>query len=979
MGVDLVCQLHAHRVAVGTAHAQLHAVQARIAREDPHQVLHAGARELACRDVYLHHARAVGLVVQVHALDVRADDLVAAVAALQLALHADEDVSRGLPRLLVHARLECARALLVELGEDHKGGLSLHVLERDDGHGVAVLGGLLLHGRDHARQVDALALGHLEALLDAAVGRAILLGLLDLGDRVVARLGERVLVGPQRVVGDVEAQHLVLLGQLDATVPLDAVRGGHGVLEAGARHVAKEVEHADLSRGAGPLALCRRVDDVLGVVLVDEVHELLAGVARGVEGTGLDEGLDHATVGLACVHAVHEVVQGLEGPALLALGHDRLAHALAHAADARKAEADAGWRGREVLAGLVDVGRQDLDALVLAGGHVVDDLVGLAHVAREDRGHVLAGEVGLEPGRLHDEDGIAGRVGLVEGVGGELQHVVPDLLSGLALVVVCHGAVHPVVVDGLVLAVLPVEDLVGEHLYLLLCHRLADAGVRLACGEAAHLHGDLHDLLLVDHGAVGLVQDVREPIVVEGNRFAAVHAIDVVRDHARAQRARAIEGDKGHHLLVLARAHALDGGRHAARLDLEDACRAALAHELEDLGVVEGDLVHVYVHAGGTGLDAAPHGLGHLGNVFRVGVGLADVGQGLGDDRQGAQAQEVHLEQAHVCHRVALELGDLHTALGVDLGGHVVVHGRGGDEDRTGVHALAAVQALERERRVDYALGVRVLGIGLGEVGRELVLLALLLGQGVAQGELGVVGEHLGQALALVDGKAQHAGGVVYGLLGLDGGVGDDVAHALRAVDLTDVLDDLEAPLIVEVHVDIGHLGTLRGEEALEHEAVLERVEGCDVHGIGHDGTGRRASAGAHAYAVLLGPAHVLLHDEEVVREALVNDDLVLVLEALLDGEAVDGAGLPVRAVLAGQAIQALLAEALLRGLPLAKPRELGQVHVGPVELVVALGRDLEGVVQHLRAPGEELAHLLLALEVELRARHVLAVDVVEL
>ena len=257
----------------------------------------------------------------------------------------------------------------------------------------------------------------------------------------------------------------------------------------------------------------------------------------------------------------------------------------------------------------------------------------------------------------------------------------------------------------------------------------------------------------------------------------------------------------------------------------------------------------------------------------------------------------------------------------------------------------------------------------------------MLLGlvQGRAERELGVVVEHLGELLALPDGEVQHARGVVDGLLGLDRGVGDDVADTLGAVELADVLHDLEAALVVEVHVDIGHLGALRGEEALEHEAVLERVEGGDVHRVGHDGAGRRSSARPHADAVSLGPAHVLLDDQEVVGEALLADDLVLVLKALLDVLAADGELAPVLAVALGQPRLALLAEALLRGLAGVEVRELGEVHVRPVELVAALIGHLERVVDDLRAPREELAHLLFALEVELGARHALAVLVVEL
>ena len=205
------------------------------------------------------------------------------------------------------------------------------------------------------------------------------------------------------------------------------------------------------------------------------------------------------------------------------------------------------------------------------------------------------------------------------------------------------------------------------------------------------------------------------------------------------------------------------------------------------------------------------------------------------------------------------------------------------------------------------------------------------------------------------------------------------MADALGAVELADVLHDLEAALIVEVHVDIGHLGALRGEEALEHEAVVERVEGGDVHRVGHDGAGGGPSARAHADAVALCPAHVLLDDQEVVGEALLADDLVLVLEALADVLAADLELAPVLAVALGQPRLALLAEPLLRGLAGVEVRELGQVHVRPVELKAALLGHLERVVNHLGGPREELAHLRLALEIELGAGHALAVLVVEL
>ena len=344
--------------------------------------------------------------------------------------------------------------------------------------------------------------------MNAARGVDVLLRHRDVGDGVVTLFGERVLVRTERVVGDIDAEHLVLLGELDPAVPLDAVRRGNGLLEAGAVDVGEHVEHRELAGRALLLLACCGVDDVLGIVLVHEVHHLHARVTGVVEGTGLDESLDHSAVRLGAIDPVDEVVEVLEGAVLVSLRHDGVAHALAHAADACEPEPDALGRRREVLAGLVDVRWEDGDALVTAGGDVVHDLVRLAHVGGEDGGHVLAGEVGLEPGGLHDEDGVSGRVALVEGVRGELEDVIPDALRDLLLVAVLHRAVHPVVVGRLVLAVVPVEGGAREELDLLLGDGLADARVGLAGGEVGHLDGDLHDLLLVHDGAIGLVEDV---------------------------------------------------------------------------------------------------------------------------------------------------------------------------------------------------------------------------------------------------------------------------------------------------------------------------------------------------------------------------------------------------------------------------------------------------------------------------------------
>ena len=142
--------------------------------------------------------------------------------------------------------------------------------------------------------------------------------------------------------------------------------------------------------------------------------------------------------------------------------------------------------------------------------------------------------------------------------------------------------------------------------------------------------------------------------------------------------------------------------------------------------------------------------------------------------------------------------------------------------------------------QLDDLLGVGVLGVELA----ELLGLAVALVVGVEDALDGDVlaldrgGHGLGEPVADRVGVAHDAAGVLQGLLGLDDAVGDDLADAVGAVLLTHVLDDLVAPALVEVDVDIGHGDALRVEEALEDESVSQRVELGNAHGVGDHGPG---------------------------------------------------------------------------------------------------------------------------------------------
>src|SRR5262249_54318420 len=120
--------------------------------------------------------------------------------------------------------------------------------------------------------------------------------------------------------------------------------------------------------------------------------------------------------------------------------------------------------------------------------------------------------------------------------------------------------------DPVALRALDEDALLLRHLLgLLFAHRAAEevgAAERIA-GERLR---DLHDLLLVNDDAIGRDEQVVDLVVHLRDRLATVLAVDEVLHHARAERARTIEGDGGHDVLEVRRDEVFEELLHTARL-----------------------------------------------------------------------------------------------------------------------------------------------------------------------------------------------------------------------------------------------------------------------------------------------------------------------------------------------------------------------------------------------------------------------------
>ena len=282
--------------------------------------------------------------------------------------------------------------------------------------------------------------------------------------------------------------------------------------------------------------------------------------------------------------------------------------------------------------------------------------------------------VGLQVGGLVGQVGVGDAVALVEAVAGEGLDLVPEVRRLLRRHASAGGAVDELRLH------------LGHDVGLLLAHGLAQR-VRVGHAEARHRHGDQHHLLLVDDDAVGLLQD-RLHLGREIAELLALLALDVLVDQRHG--ARPVEGVQGGELFEARRLDPPQQVGHAARLKLEDAARAPLAEERKVSGSSSG-----------------------TSSRSEVDPLLAHDLDRVVDDGEGAQAQEVHLQEPEALDDVHVPLGHdlLFVALGDLVEGHELVERARRDDDARGVDRGVAGQPFEAAADLDDLLDLGVLAI----------------------------------------------------------------------------------------------------------------------------------------------------------------------------------------------------------------------------------------------------------------------------
>ena len=399
--------------------------------------------------------------------------------------------------------------------------------------------------------------------------------------------------------------------------------------------------------------------------------------------------------------------------------------------------------------------------------------------------------------------------------------------------------------------------------------------ISLARSEAGRNHGDLHHLLLKNRHAQGAAQRGVQVRMLQRDLPAAAHNLAVFQirvHHAALNRPGPHDGHFHHQVVITARLQARQHGHLRPAFDLEHAHRVGFANHVEGLRVLFRNGVQLDRREQG-GLAASP---------------LVDQFHAAPNRRQHAQRQHIDLEQAHGVQVVLVPLDDA-----------AVFHAGGLNRHQPRELALREHKAthvlaqMARKGRPVFAAATVLVGIRqfIGRVGvirqqqlrdfqplqhgPRLVLQARfrqLLPQHAAAVKPEMVG---GQ---LLDQRRLNAQGLAHVAHGAAGAVADDGGGnggAVVAVCFIDVLNDLLAPLVLEVHVNVGRLAALPADETLEQQLAFFGVYGGDAQAKTHGRIGRRAASLAQNF-LLVGKAHDVVDGDEVHLVLQLDDQIQL-------------------------------------------------------------------------------------------------------
>ena len=514
--------------------------------------------------------------------------------------------------------------------------------------------------------------------------------------------------------------------------------------------------------------------------------------------------------------------------------------------DARRIE-PAGDQGAVPIR-MVDVGRLDLDAVIL---RVADELGrGIeAHRLRvQDRGAEHVGIESLEPAGGIDEQREGRGVAFGEAVIAEAFDLAEAALGEFLFVAVFDHAVDeilPVAVDRAVAAE-------GGH--------RATQLVGLAGRKASGVDGDLHRLFLEQRHATGPFQDRLKHRARVVDLLQAHAATQIGMHHVALDGAGPDDRDLDDEIVEFPRFQARQHRHLGARFDLEDAQRIGAADHVVDAGIF---LFHRRQRDRPALVVAYPI------MVFQKREGALHA-------RQHAERQNVDLEQADGVEVVLVPLD--HLAFG---------HRRFHDRDDLVEPILGNDETADMLRQVAWAFARHEFVGAVDDMAGNCLLEVEAAGLRLRFAELRrpPAPDGTGERAARVLGKAHRLADLAQRRAAAIGNDGGRQRRALLAVFLVDVSDDLVAVLMLEIDVDVGRLVALGRDESLQQQVHTheDRVHCSNAEAETDDGIGCRSASLAEHVRLFAGIADEVVHGEEIARVFFPGDERQFLRDQIQD------------------------------------------------------------------------------------------------
>ena len=382
----------------------------------------------------------------------------------------------------------------------------------------------------------------------------------------------------------------------------------------------------------------------------------------------------------------------------------------------------------------------------------------------------------------------------------------------------------------------------------LLAHGTADI-ICLPERKTCQLPKDLHDLFLIDDAAIGHIQNVGQlrGLIADFVRFMAV--AQVGRDGIH--RAGAVQADQSDDIFQILRLQAHQHLLHTRRFKLEHA-----------FGLTPGE------HFVGFGIVIIQLGDGEIRFFFLDGQ------LRIPDDRQGAQTEEVHLQQTQLLDLRHVELGHRQAIVGGK--GQIIIRWFRGNHNTGCMGRSVAGHSLHLHGSVEQFRHLRVRFIHPPELRRDL--------QRMFDGHFELRRDLLCHYIHFLIRHSHHTAHIADCIAGSHGAKGNDLGYMVSAILAVDVVDHFLAAFVAEVHVEIGHTDTFRVQKALKDQVIADGVNVSDAHAVCCDTARTGATARAHRDPLALGIVDVIPDDEVIVGIAHRLDDADLVVQAVFVG-----------------------------------------------------------------------------------------------